>query len=173
MALTIAGFDPSSGAGITADLSVFAAHGIFGTSAITATTVQSTLGVAAVRAADPAWLQRTLEFVSTDLPAAGVKVGMVATDPIVRTIVEFLQTAQGIPYDPKAPENKNSALVWHYGGEAPKGAERNYLFGRTLSTCAESSPRSSRVGGISFVTCESRVAAGVSASKGTRPVSIS
>jgi hydroxymethylpyrimidine/phosphomethylpyrimidine kinase len=93
VALTIAGFDPSSGAGVTADLSVFAAHGIFGTSAITATTVQSTMGVAAVRAADPAWLQRTLEFVSTDLPAAGVKVGMLATDPIVRTVVEFLQTA--------------------------------------------------------------------------------
>jgi len=103
IALTIAGFDPSSGAGITADLSVFAAHGIFGTSAITATTVQSTLGVAGVRAADPAWLQRTLEYVSSDLPAAGVKVGMLATDPIVRTVVEFLQTAQGripVVFDP-------------------------------------------------------------------------
>ena len=103
MALTIAGFDPSSGAGITADLSVFAAHGIFGTSAITATTVQSTMGVAAVRAADPAWLQRTLECVSTDLPAAGVKVGMLAIDPIVRTVAEFLGTAQDrvpVVFDP-------------------------------------------------------------------------
>jgi hydroxymethylpyrimidine/phosphomethylpyrimidine kinase len=103
VALTIAGFDPSSGAGITADLSVFAAHGIFGTSAITASTVQSTMGVAAVRAADPAWLQRTLEYLSTDLPAAGVKVGMLATDPIVRMVVEFLQSAQGripIVFDP-------------------------------------------------------------------------
>jgi hydroxymethylpyrimidine/phosphomethylpyrimidine kinase len=44
-ALTIAGFDPSSGAGITADLKVFAAHGLFGTSCITALTVQSTTGV--------------------------------------------------------------------------------------------------------------------------------
>jgi hydroxymethylpyrimidine/phosphomethylpyrimidine kinase len=95
VALTIAGFDPSSGAGVSADLSVFAAHGIFGTSAITATTVQSTMGVAAVRAADPVWLLRTLEYVSTDLPAAGVKVGMLATEPIVRAVVEFLQTAQG------------------------------------------------------------------------------
>ena len=39
-------------------------------------------------------------------------------------------------FDPRAPENKNSALVWHYGGSAPKGADRNYIFGRTLSTCA-------------------------------------
>ncbi|HXS14260.1 MAG TPA: bifunctional hydroxymethylpyrimidine kinase/phosphomethylpyrimidine kinase [Acidobacteriaceae bacterium] len=103
VALTIAGFDPSSGAGISADLSVFAAHGIFGTSAITATTVQSTMGVAGVRAADPAWLLRTLEFVSTDLPAAGVKVGMLATDPVVRAVAGFLLTAQGripVVFDP-------------------------------------------------------------------------
>ena len=45
IALTIAGFDPSSGAGITADLKVFAAHDIYGMACITALTVQSTLGV--------------------------------------------------------------------------------------------------------------------------------
>lgn len=39
-------------------------------------------------------------------------------------------------FDPKADVNKNSALVWHYGGKAPADAERNYTFGRTLSTCA-------------------------------------
>jgi outer membrane protein assembly factor BamB len=39
-------------------------------------------------------------------------------------------------FDPQAPENKTSALVWHYGGPAPQGAGRNYLFGRTLSTCS-------------------------------------
>jgi outer membrane protein assembly factor BamB len=39
-------------------------------------------------------------------------------------------------FDPKAAVNKDSGLVWHYGGDAPEGAERNYVFGRTLSTCA-------------------------------------
>jgi outer membrane protein assembly factor BamB len=39
-------------------------------------------------------------------------------------------------FDPKAEVNKNSALVWHYGGMAPKGSDRPYVFGRTLSTCA-------------------------------------
>jgi outer membrane protein assembly factor BamB len=39
-------------------------------------------------------------------------------------------------FDPKAEVNKNSALVWHYGGPAPQGADRNYVFGRTLSTCS-------------------------------------
>ena len=46
--LTIAGFDPSSGAGVTADLMVFAAHGLFGTSCLTGLTVQSTTGVRSV-----------------------------------------------------------------------------------------------------------------------------
>ena len=48
VALTIAGFDPSSGAGITADLKTFSAHGIYGVACISAMTVQSTLGVRAV-----------------------------------------------------------------------------------------------------------------------------
>ncbi len=39
-------------------------------------------------------------------------------------------------FDPKSPENKDSALVWHFGGFAPKGAPRKYVFGRTLSTAA-------------------------------------
>jgi len=39
-------------------------------------------------------------------------------------------------FDPKAAVNMGSGLVWHYGGAAPEGAERNYFFGRTLSTCA-------------------------------------
>jgi outer membrane protein assembly factor BamB len=38
-------------------------------------------------------------------------------------------------FDPKDPKNKDSGLVWHYGGEAPPGSKRRYLFGRTLSTC--------------------------------------
>lgn len=98
IALTIAGFDPSSGAGVTADLAVFAAHGIFGTSAITAMTVQSTTGVAAVRAMDPKWLLRSIEYVSADMPAAGVKIGMLGSDPIVRAVGSFLNMAPaGLP----------------------------------------------------------------------------
>ncbi len=42
----------------------------------------------------------------------------------------------GDNFDPKAPANKDSGLVWHYGGQAPENADRDYVFGRTLSTCA-------------------------------------
>jgi hydroxymethylpyrimidine/phosphomethylpyrimidine kinase len=58
-------------------------------------TVQSTMGVAAVRAVDPAWLVRTLEHVSVDLPAAGVKIGMLASDAIVQAVAGFLRE---VPY---------------------------------------------------------------------------
>ena len=90
--LTIAGFDPSSGAGITADLQVFAAHGLFGTSAITALTVQSTLGVASTYPVDPAILSQTLANLTVDLPPAGIKLGMLATVEIVSLVAHFLQS---------------------------------------------------------------------------------
>ncbi len=72
---------------------MFAAHGLYGTAAITALTIQSTLGVAAVEPVDPAWLLETARHVSADLPAAGVKIGMLGTDQIVRTVVGFLRLA--------------------------------------------------------------------------------
>jgi hydroxymethylpyrimidine/phosphomethylpyrimidine kinase len=93
IALTVAGFDPSSGAGITADLQVFAAHGLFGTSAVTALTVQSTLGVQAVQPTDPNLLLATLQHVSADLPASGVKVGMLASEANVVALAKFLSLA--------------------------------------------------------------------------------
>lgn len=93
IALTIAGFDPSSGAGITADLHVFAAHGLYGTAAITALTVQSTVGVAAVESTDAALLLRMLEHVSADLPASGVKLGMLGSEANVVALARFLSLA--------------------------------------------------------------------------------
>lgn len=89
--LTIAGFDPSSGAGITADLAVIAAHGMFGTSAITALTVQSTLGVRARHVIASPILEATLEYLVEDLPPAGVKVGMLGNRENVRSVVKVLQ----------------------------------------------------------------------------------
>ncbi|HEY5381939.1 MAG TPA: bifunctional hydroxymethylpyrimidine kinase/phosphomethylpyrimidine kinase [Acidobacteriaceae bacterium] len=91
VALTIAGFDPSSGAGVTADLKVFAAHGLFGVSAITSLTVQSTMGVAAVEPIKGEFLARTLEHLWADLPAAGVKIGMLGSEEAVRVVAEFLR----------------------------------------------------------------------------------
>lgn len=78
---------------MTADLAVFAAHGLYGTAVITALTIQSTLGVKAVQPVDAAWLLQSANNVSADLPAAGIKIGMLATDAIVRTVAGFLRLA--------------------------------------------------------------------------------
>ena len=65
--LTIAGFDPSSGAGVTADIKTIAAHGCYGVACITAMTVQSTAGVKRVEAVDPSLISETLEELAADL----------------------------------------------------------------------------------------------------------
>src|ERR1700722_7796904 len=88
--LTIAGFDPSSGAGVTADLMVFAAHGLFGVSCITGLTVQSTVGVMATEAVDAGTVRATLNCLQADLPAAGIKIGMLGTVGNVAAVIDFL-----------------------------------------------------------------------------------
>jgi hydroxymethylpyrimidine/phosphomethylpyrimidine kinase len=89
--LTIAGFDPSSGAGITADLMVFAAHGLFGTSCITALTVQSTMGVRASHPVEGRILADSLECLHDDLPPAGIKIGMLGTGATVAAVCDYLE----------------------------------------------------------------------------------
>jgi hydroxymethylpyrimidine/phosphomethylpyrimidine kinase len=88
--LTIAGFDPSSGAGVTADLMVFAAHGLFGTSCITALTVQSTVGVRCTYPVAPKIVRETLECLDADLRPAGVKIGMLSNRANLLIICDYL-----------------------------------------------------------------------------------
>ena len=90
--LTIAGFDPSSGAGITADLQVFAAHGCFGTSAITGLTVQSTTGVRRAEPVAADLLADTLACLQDDLPPLGIKIGMLAGASQVRVVAAHLRS---------------------------------------------------------------------------------
>ncbi|MDQ3069533.1 MAG: bifunctional hydroxymethylpyrimidine kinase/phosphomethylpyrimidine kinase [Acidobacteriota bacterium] len=85
-ALTIAGSDSSGGAGIQADLKSFAAFHVFGTSAITAVTAQNTLGVSGVHVLPPAFVRAQIDAVITDLGADAVKIGMLATAPIIREV---------------------------------------------------------------------------------------
>jgi hydroxymethylpyrimidine/phosphomethylpyrimidine kinase len=92
--LTIAGFDPSSGAGVTADLMVFAAHSLFGTACITALTVQSTLGVRSTHPTSPAVVRATLDCLDQDLPPAGIKIGMLAIEDNVFIICDYLDKHQ-------------------------------------------------------------------------------
>jgi len=118
IALTIAGFDPSSGAGVTADLAVFAAHGLFGTSAITTLTVQSTLGVAATLEPSATHLRHTLDHLWDDLHAAGIKIGALGSAENAATIASFLDQTEpdtGLPaipvvFDPVMLSSSGRAL---------------------------------------------------------------
>jgi hydroxymethylpyrimidine/phosphomethylpyrimidine kinase len=88
--LTIAGFDPSSGAGITADIKTIAAHECYGVSCITALTVQSTQGVRRVEPVGPEIISETLQELVSDLDVAAVHIGMIGTGQAVDVIVDFL-----------------------------------------------------------------------------------
>ena len=88
--LTIAGFDPSSGAGVTADIKTIAAHGCYGVACITALTVQSTSGVKRVEAVDPALISDTLEELAADMEIAAVHIGMLGSGKVVKAVAEFL-----------------------------------------------------------------------------------
>jgi hydroxymethylpyrimidine/phosphomethylpyrimidine kinase len=91
--LTIAGFDPSSGAGITADIKTIAAHECFGVACTTALTVQSTQAVRRVEAVDPTLIAETLRELASDFDIQAVHIGMLATEAVVRTVADFLDQA--------------------------------------------------------------------------------
>lgn len=95
--LSIAGFDPSGGAGVLADLNVFRDLGFHGAAALTGLTVQTTAAVLDVEPVRDAFLQAQLEALASDLIFAGIKVGMAATAANLRTIGRFCAAHSGIP----------------------------------------------------------------------------
>ena len=100
VAITIAGFDPGSGAGVTADLKTFAAHGIYGVACISALTVQSTQGVRAVEPVPANLVRATLDCLAEDVALAGVKIGMLGTSAVASEVASFLRALSGkIPRD--------------------------------------------------------------------------
>jgi len=93
--LTIAGFDPSSGAGVTADIKTIAAHGCYGVACITAMTVQSTSGVRRVEALNPVLVTDTLQELAADgLDIAAVRIGMLGSGKVVKAVADFLAGQQ-------------------------------------------------------------------------------
>src|SRR5271166_1894216 len=89
--LTIAGFDPSCGEGVAADLKTFAAYGCYGIAAITALTIQNTQGVEAVHNTPSAELREQLEVLAKDSEIAAVKVGMLGNRGNAVVVGEFLE----------------------------------------------------------------------------------
>jgi hydroxymethylpyrimidine/phosphomethylpyrimidine kinase len=88
---TIAGFDPSSGAGITADLKTISSFGCYGVACITALTVQNTLGVRRVEPVSLPVIRETLQALFEDMPPSAIKIGMLATADIGCAVADFLE----------------------------------------------------------------------------------
>jgi len=111
--LTIAGFDPSCGAGIAADLKTFAAHGCYGLAAITSLTVQSTEGVQAVHNTPSAELREQLEVLSKDCDIAAVKIGMLGNRGNAVVVAEFLDANKfaHVVHDPVMKSSSGAELL--------------------------------------------------------------
>jgi hydroxymethylpyrimidine/phosphomethylpyrimidine kinase len=161
VALTIAGFDPSSGAGVTADLKVFAANDIYGMACITALTVQSTTGVRRVEPVAPGTIREILACLRDDVAPAGVKIGMLATSEGVSEVVRFLAETKVDPVrvvldpvirsssgrellDPEGIVQLRSQLLPHVGWITPNVDELAVLTGMepaAKETVAESAAK--------------------------------
>jgi len=116
--LSIAGFDPSSGAGVTADVKTIAAHGCYGVSCITALTVQSTAGVRRVQTVNPALVSETLEELNSDIAIAAVHIGMLGSGKLVQVVADFLAKT-GLPnivLDPIMKSSSGADLIDSGGG---------------------------------------------------------
>jgi hydroxymethylpyrimidine kinase/phosphomethylpyrimidine kinase len=93
-ALTIAGSDSGAGAGIQADLKTFAAHGVYGTSAITALTAQNTIGVSGVHVVQDDFVTAQIEAVVADFGCDAVKTGMLANSTIVEAVAAAVEALE-------------------------------------------------------------------------------
>jgi len=100
--LSVAGSDPSGGAGIQADLKTFAAFGCYGMAAISALTAQNTLGVQAVSAVPAEFVGKQIESVFADIAVDAVKIGMIGAPENAREIAEVLarHKARNVVVDP-------------------------------------------------------------------------
>lgn len=111
--LTIAGFDPCSGAGITADIKTIAAHDCYGVACITAITVQTTQGVRRVQALPPALVRDTLHELAADVTFAAVRIGMLDSREVADEVADFLDVVRppNIVLDPILKSSSGADLL--------------------------------------------------------------
>jgi hydroxymethylpyrimidine/phosphomethylpyrimidine kinase len=96
-ALTVAGLDPSGGAGILADLRGFSAASVWGTAALAALTVQSTRGLVSVHPVEPRLLAAELEELASDVPLRAMKTGALGSAKNARVVARFKQDRPELP----------------------------------------------------------------------------
>lgn len=92
IAMTIAGSDPSGGAGLQADLKAFHQNGVYGMSVVTLLTVQNTLGVGRVEMMSPDLVGEQFDAVVSDIPPRSIKTGALGNGEIIRCVADKLRT---------------------------------------------------------------------------------
>ena len=122
-ALTIAGTDPSGGAGIQADIKTMTANGVFALTAVTALVAQNTTGVKSIQESTPDFLAEQLDCVFTDIFPDAVKTGMVASVPLIEVIADKLEQyrAKHIVVDPVMVATSGDRLISEDALETLKG----------------------------------------------------
>lgn len=112
-ALTIAGTDPSGGAGIQADIKTMTANGVYALTAVTALVAQNTTGVKSISESSPEFLAEQLDCVFTDIVPDAVKTGMVSSVELIRVIGAKLRQygAEHIVVDPVMVATAGSRLL--------------------------------------------------------------
>src|ERR1041385_5752229 len=120
--LSIAGHDPSAGAGITADIKTIAAHGCYGVTCITALTVQSTLGVKRVDPVEGRVITETLEQLMDDMEIAAVKIGMLGSAEAAKSVAAFLKrySIRHVVLDPINRSSSGAELISRDGFQVMK-----------------------------------------------------
>ncbi|MGH9253716.1 MAG: bifunctional hydroxymethylpyrimidine kinase/phosphomethylpyrimidine kinase [Vicinamibacterales bacterium] len=162
-ALTIAGSDPSGGAGVQADLKTFAAHSVYGLSVITAITAQNTSGVTAFEALSSDLVTSQIESIVSDIPPDAAKTGMLATAAIVEVVAAAVTDLE-IPLlvvDPVMIAKNGAALIDDEAVAAMKAellrrafvvtpniAEAETLSGLTIRTNADRRDAARRIGAL-------------------------
>src|SRR5258708_215940 len=151
-ALTIAGSDPSGGAGIQADLKTFAAFGVYGTSAITAITVQNTMGAEGIAPLSADLVTAQIETLAGDFAIDATKIGMLATSAIVEAVAAAIAELELplVVLDPVLVSSSGDRLLDAEGVQAlctellsrvravtPNVPEAEVLSGRTIHSIAD------------------------------------
>ncbi len=124
--LSIAGSDPSGGAGIQADLKTFGALGCYGMAALTALTAQNTRGVSGVHIPPPEFVGQQIDAIFADVAVQAVKIGMLASPEIIKIVAQRLahHRANNIVLDPVLVATSGDSL----GGPGVVEAMRTHLF---------------------------------------------
>ena len=150
VALTIAGSDPSGGAGIQADLKTFTMVGVYGGAVISCLTVQNTQGVFAIQAIDPEIVKQQIGCVLSDLNVSHIKIGMLGSAAVAKSICEVLADFKGeIICDPVQLSSSGQQLIDNNGYDAVKS--------QLLDICTVITPNLPELSSLTGQNCNNKV----------------